>query len=145
MDSNPQRPLAVVTGASSGIGYHLARCCATRGFDLVVAADRPLDDVADDFRIHGAHVTVVHADLASQPGVEDLCEAVGTRRCKHCWPMPGTAWARGSWRRTSARSGTSSTPTSPGPCIWYTVWRPACSRGKGRILITGSIAPADLV
>ena len=37
MDSTPHRPLAVVTGASSGIGYHLALRCASEGFDLVVA------------------------------------------------------------------------------------------------------------
>src|SRR5690348_16891471 len=33
------RPLAVVTGASTGIGYELAKCCAREGFDLVVVAD----------------------------------------------------------------------------------------------------------
>jgi short-subunit dehydrogenase len=35
------RPLAVVTGASTGIGYELAKCCAQDGFDLVVVADEP--------------------------------------------------------------------------------------------------------
>jgi short-subunit dehydrogenase len=33
------RPLAIVTGASSGIGYELATCCADHGFDLLIAAD----------------------------------------------------------------------------------------------------------
>ena len=33
------RPLAIVTGASAGIGYELATCCAKQGFDLLVAAD----------------------------------------------------------------------------------------------------------
>jgi uncharacterized protein len=35
------RPLAIVTGASSGIGYELAKCCANHGFDLLIAADEP--------------------------------------------------------------------------------------------------------
>ena len=35
------RPFAVVTGASTGIGYELAKCCVEDGFDLVVAADEP--------------------------------------------------------------------------------------------------------
>jgi short-subunit dehydrogenase len=33
------RPLAIITGASTGIGYELAKIAAQRGFDLVVAAD----------------------------------------------------------------------------------------------------------
>ena len=33
--------LAVVTGASTGIGYELAKQCAANGFDLLVAADEP--------------------------------------------------------------------------------------------------------
>ena len=37
------RPIAVVTGASSGIGLELARQCAQNGFDLILAADRPLE------------------------------------------------------------------------------------------------------
>ena len=45
------RPLAVVTGASTGIGYELARKCATEGFDLVIAADEPaIQRAADDCR-----------------------------------------------------------------------------------------------
>lgn len=45
--SSTTRPLAVVTGASSGIGLELALECARNGFDLVLAADRPLRAAAD--------------------------------------------------------------------------------------------------
>lgn len=34
------RPLAIVTGASAGIGFELARICGENGFDLVIAADQ---------------------------------------------------------------------------------------------------------
>ena len=37
--ASDSRPLAVVTGASSGIGYELARCCVESGLDLLIAAD----------------------------------------------------------------------------------------------------------
>jgi NAD(P)-dependent dehydrogenase (short-subunit alcohol dehydrogenase family) len=32
---------AIVTGASTGIGFELARVCAGEGFDLLIAADEP--------------------------------------------------------------------------------------------------------
>ena len=44
--SNATRPLAVVTGASTGIGYELAKLCAENGFDLLIAADEPRIETA---------------------------------------------------------------------------------------------------
>src|SRR3954464_3772397 len=71
------RPLAVVTGASSGIGYELAKCCIEDGFDRVLAADEPaIDDAAQDLRKLGASVEAVEADLAQLEGVDKLYEAV---------------------------------------------------------------------
>ena len=64
--------LAVVTGASSGIGYELAACCARDGFDLVLAADEPLDAAADAFRALGSRVEMVETDLATSEGVDEL-------------------------------------------------------------------------
>ena len=37
----PERKLAIVTGASSGIGLEIAKLAAQDGFDLIVAADTP--------------------------------------------------------------------------------------------------------
>src|ERR671916_382334 len=67
------RPLAVVTGASSGIGRELAKQFATNGFDLLVAAeDDELSAAAEELRGLGAQVEVVQVDLASPPGVDEL-------------------------------------------------------------------------
>jgi short-subunit dehydrogenase len=67
------RPLALVTGASTGIGYELAKTCAENGFDLVVAADEPkIENAARDFRKLGATVEAVEADLATLEGVDKL-------------------------------------------------------------------------
>ena len=87
------RPLALVTGASTGIGYQLALECARNGFDLVVAADEArIWDAAADFRAAGA-ATV---------------EPVQADRSRRCWPMPAGA----SSTRISTPSAASSTPTS---------------------------------
>lgn len=69
--------LAVVTGASSGIGYELAKELAKRGYDLVIASsgDR-LARAADDFRTFNIQVTEVNADLATKEGVDQLWQQV---------------------------------------------------------------------
>lgn len=67
------RPLAVVTGASSGIGYELARQFARNGFDLlVVAEDAGIEDAARHLEGMGARVGRVRLDLAKYEGVEAL-------------------------------------------------------------------------
>ncbi len=74
------RPFAVVTGASSGIGYELALECARAGFDLAVAADEAeLERAAETFRQWGADIIAVRTDLASREGVDRLLAALGGR------------------------------------------------------------------
>lgn len=76
-----EKPLAVVTGASSGIGLALARVFAENGFDLVVCAeDAAVTETADELRGRGADVVAVRADLAVYDGVEQLYGAVLTTR-----------------------------------------------------------------
>jgi uncharacterized protein len=73
------KPFALVTGASAGIGYELAKLCAQNGYDLLVAADDPdIAAAADTFRSLGASVSVVETDLATLEGVDALyAEAKG--------------------------------------------------------------------
>lgn len=71
------RPLAVVTGASSGIGLELARQLAEHGFDLVVAAGSTgIATAAVELAEAGGQVEPVQVDLATYEGVEQLCAAV---------------------------------------------------------------------
>ncbi|MFF8844262.1 SDR family NAD(P)-dependent oxidoreductase [Streptomyces sp. NPDC015127] len=70
---NATNPLAVVTGASSGIGFELARQFAQHGHDLVIAAEDPgLTSAAAALREHGTDVREVRVDLATYDGVETL-------------------------------------------------------------------------
>lgn len=79
--TNPEtRPLAVVTGASSGIGYELARLFSQNGYDLVVAAEDPgITTAATIFGQAGVTAEAVQADLATYDGVELLYAALRGR------------------------------------------------------------------
>src|SRR3954452_10078398 len=75
--TNPTSPstrsLAAVTGASSGIGFELAKQFAEHGFDLIVAAeDDAIHAAAAELAQLGASVDAVQVDLATDEGVEEL-------------------------------------------------------------------------
>jgi NAD(P)-dependent dehydrogenase (short-subunit alcohol dehydrogenase family) len=76
-----QRPLALVTGASTGIGYELARCCVENGYYLLIVADEPqIHAAAERLRIPGASVEAVEGDLATLEGVDRFYDAAKGRR-----------------------------------------------------------------
>ena len=76
--ADPSRPLALVTGASSGIGADLARELATDGYDLVLTARSvaPLEALAAELEGRGAASVVIPADLGGPGGTAELATAV---------------------------------------------------------------------
>jgi uncharacterized protein len=71
------RRFAVVTGASSGIGYELAKVFAQEGFDVLInAEDNRLEAAAQELRSSGAKIQAVQADLSKYEGVEQFWEAI---------------------------------------------------------------------
>jgi short-subunit dehydrogenase len=80
MGDSSERRLAVVTGASSGIGFELARQFAEHGFDLIVAADEEgIVGAADELRDLRVEVEPVQADLTRRAEVDRLWERVRAR------------------------------------------------------------------
>lgn len=72
--------LAVITGASTGIGYELARCAAQDGYDLIIVADETeIETAATKLRAAGTQVEAVQADLSTQTGVEKLLCHIATK------------------------------------------------------------------
>lgn len=136
------RPLAVVTGASSGIGFELASCCAADGFDLLIVADEPsIHEAAKLLGKGGAQVQAVQADLATTQGVDELYSAIGGRPVAALLANAGRglghAFLDQSFDDILRVINTNVTGTI---YLLHKVGRDMRSRAEGRILITGSIA-----
>jgi len=79
--TSPTRPLALVTGASSGIGVNLARELARDGHDLVLTARTmaPMERLAAELEAQGTGTVVIAADLSEPGGAAALANAIETR------------------------------------------------------------------
>ena len=136
------RPLAMVTGASTGIGYELAKCCANYGFDLLIAADEPqINQSAQDLRQVGARVDAVEADLATLEGVDKLYDEARERPIDALVANAGRglghAFLDQNFDQVRHVIDTNITGTI---YLIQKVGRDMRERGQGKILITGSIA-----
>jgi short-subunit dehydrogenase len=75
------RPIALITGASSGIGADLAREAAKDGHDVVLSARRvePMQTLAKELESYGASATILAADLSKPAGPGNLVKDIGER------------------------------------------------------------------
>jgi uncharacterized protein len=140
--ASTSKPLAVVTGASTGIGYELAKCCAANEFDLVVVADEAeIKKAAKDFEAMGAKVDAIQADLATLDGVDKLYAAIGNRPVAALLANAGRGLGKGfldqDFKDVMQVVNTNITGTI---YLIQKVGRDMRKRKAGRILITGSIA-----
>lgn len=135
------RQFAIVTGASSGIGLELAKRCATSGFDLLLAADQPLNPAAEELRRLGVEVEAVEVDLATADGINRLYQAIGERPVDALLANAGHGLGKGfldeDFTDVEHLINTNITGTV---CLIQKVGKDMRARGQGRILITGSIA-----
>lgn len=142
--TKPERPVAIVTGASTGIGYELARRCAEHGFDLLIVADEPqIREAGEKLRELGADVTAIETDLATREGVDKLYNVAAQikRPIEALLANAGRGLGRGfldqNFEEAKHVVETNVTGTI---YLIHRIGRDMRSRGAGRILITGSIA-----
>jgi uncharacterized protein len=136
------KKLAIVTGASTGIGLELAKKCAKDGYDLIIAADESeIENAADDLRREGGKVEAVQTDLSTVDGVDRLYEKIGGRPVAALLANAGRGLGKAfldqEWAEVRRVIDTNVTGTV------YLIQRIANDmreQGDGKILITGSIA-----
>jgi short-subunit dehydrogenase len=136
------RPLAVVTGASTGIGYELAKCCAWNGFDLLIAADDDkLSQAAQGLKESGAEISSVQTDLSTIEGVNRLYAALAGRPVDALLANAGIGLGKAfldqDFERARKVVDTNITGTI---YLIHKVGNDMRRRNAGRILIVGSIA-----
>jgi len=138
------KPLALVTGASSGIGFELAKQFAQNGYDLVVLAeDDELEKATMLLRAQGAQVHAVRADLREAASIDQLwAEVQGLGRPLAAAALNAGVGAGGrfvdtDWARDMEIIAVNVVSTT---ALLKLVLRDMTARNSGRVLVTSSIA-----
>jgi uncharacterized protein len=142
--TSQMKPLALVTGASSGIGLELARKFAADDFDLVVTAeDAELAAAAADLRSTGAVVHEVRADLRSDDGVRQLwAEVIGLGRPLDAAALNAGIGRGGAFLDTDLQDEFDVIDLNVRSTVHLAklVLRDMATRDRGKVLVTSSIA-----
>src|SRR3954452_22416244 len=140
MDS---RNLALVTGASSGIGRELAKQFASNGYDLIVAAEDDIESAATELEGLGADTKAVRVDLRSDDGVEELWRAAESAgRPIDAAALNAGVGRGGPFAETPLEDELSIVDLNCRSTVHLAkhVVKHMTERGEGRILFTSSIA-----
>jgi uncharacterized protein len=146
------RKFAVITGASSGIGYELARVFGENGYDLLInSSGERLEKATSDLKSLGVEVTSVQSDLSTYEGVEQLWREIeGTRRPVDAIAMNAGVGVGGDFtRETDLDEELKMIQLNVASVVHLSkrVLKQMVARGEGKVLITSSIAgtmPAPL-
>ena len=134
----------MVTGASSGIGYELAKQFAQNGFDLLVAAGS--DDIhraAQELQTDGADVTPIKVNLADHDGTHELIAAIESAgRPVDALALNAGFGLSGAFVETDLRTEMDMIRLNVMSVVHVAkyVIKDMVARRSGRVLITSSIA-----
>lgn len=138
------RPFAVVTGASSGIGYELAKQFAQNGFDLLIAsAGDGIQKAARELETFGVNVQPVQVNLAEHEGTHQLISAIQSAgRPVDAVAINAGVGVSGRFVETDLKEELDMVRLNVMSVLHLTKYmaKDMVARGKGRILITSSIA-----
>jgi short-subunit dehydrogenase len=144
MGIGTNRPFAVITGASSGIGFELAKQCIQHDFDaLICAEDDGIHDAAQHLGAAGASVEAVCADLATYEGVEALYRAINqSMRPVDALLLNAGVGVAGAFLLTDLEEELRMIALNVTSIVHLAkrVIPRMVNRGSGRVLITSSIA-----
>ncbi|MGN6255920.1 MAG: SDR family NAD(P)-dependent oxidoreductase [Solirubrobacterales bacterium] len=145
METQQRRPFAVVTGASSGIGFELAKVFAENGFDLLITAeDEEIEAAQRELNQLTAGVECTRLDLSAEEGVERLYERIkATARPVDAIALNAGVGAGGDFaRETDLRKELRLIDLNVRSTVQLCklVVQDMVARDEGRILFTSSIA-----
>lgn len=133
---------AIITGASTGIGFELATLAAKDGYDILIAADEALiESAAKDFEQFGTQVTAVQADLSTIEGVDMLLAAASGRKIDLICANAGHGFGHGFLDQSVADWRHVVDTNIVGTLYLLHKTMPAMvARNDGKVLVTGSVA-----
>ncbi|WP_404339399.1 SDR family NAD(P)-dependent oxidoreductase [Sphingomonas sp. MMS12-HWE2-04] len=127
----------IITGASTGIGAHLAKLAAADGYELLLVADTPFVDPSAGL----AGAETLEVDLSTIEGVDRLLDAAGGRQIDllcanagHGLGGPFLDHDVAAWRHVIDTNVTGTV------YLLQKVLRTMVAQGQGKVLVTGSIA-----
>jgi short-subunit dehydrogenase len=139
-----EAPLAVITGASTGIGRALAREFVDHGFDVVVVAEEPaIHEAAAELADSGRLVVPVQTDLATPDGVQALDVAIrGLGRVPAAAALNAGVGVGGRFDQTSLEENLNLVDLNVRSTVHLAklLVEPMVARGEGRLLFTSSVA-----
>lgn len=144
MDPHTDIPLALVTGASTGIGRALAQELVDHGFDVVVVADEPrIHTAARELSVSGRQAIAVEADLSTVDGVQAAWNAVrDTGRTPYAGVLNAGIGVNGRFDETSLEDDLRLVDLNVRSTVHLAklLTRAMVAAGQGRLLVTSSIA-----